>query len=148
MNGWYAMLAFVVAWFIAQAWKTIAGIWGGRKNTDKMNFRSFVSYATRSGGMPSGHAASMTALTTCLGLMYGFDSGLFILSVATTLIVIYDATHVRYAVGKQGEALNKILQENGSKPLQIVEGHTMAQVIVGVILGVLTGLGVYFLVLK
>lgn len=134
------------AWFIAQTWKTLVGIWGGHRNAEKMDFKAFISYATRSGGMPSGHSASMTALITCLGLMYGFDSGIFALGLATTLIVIYDATHVRYAVGKQGEALNELLKKNGSEALPIVEGHTMAQVAVGVILGVLMGVGVYFLV--
>lgn len=145
MNGWYAAIAFVLAWFVAQAWKTVVGILEGHKKQQKMSFGAFVGYATRSGGMPSGHSASMSALTVCLGLIYGFDSGLFILSLATTLIIIYDAIHVRYAVGEQGKALNQILEKNGKKPLPIVEGHTVPQALVGVVLGILTGLGVYFL---
>lgn len=93
----------------------------------------------RSGGMPSGHSASMTAMTTYLGMMAGFDSGLFALSVAMTLIVIYDAIHVRYAVGEQGKALNNLLKKDHQKPLPLVEGHTTAQAAVGVIIGVLVG---------
>lgn len=145
MNGWYAAVAFVVAWFIAQAWKTLVGMYQGRKSQAKMDFRAFIGYATRSGGMPSGHAASMSALTICLGLIYGFDTGVFVLSLATTMIVIYDAIHVRYAVGKQGEVLNEFLRKADKKTLPIVEGHTLPQVIVGVIIGILSGLGVYFL---
>lgn len=145
MNGWYAAVAFVVAWFVAQVWKTIAGIWGGRKTQQKMDLGAFIDYFSRSGGMPSGHSASMSALTLYFGLAAGFNSNIFILSLATTIIVIYDAIHVRYAVGEQGKALNKLLAKNGQKALPVVEGHTIAQVAVGVILGVLVALGVYFI---
>lgn len=144
MNGWYAAIAFVGAWLIAQIWKTLVGIWSGYKNQQKMSIGSLIDYFTRSGGMPSGHAASMSALTLYFGLAAGFGSEIFILSLATTMIVIYDAIHVRYAVGEQGKALNKILQQNGQKPLPVVEGHTIAQVAVGAILGILVALGVYF----
>lgn len=139
MNGWFALLAFVIGWLIAQTWKTIAGIWKGHKSAGKLDLASFVGYASRSGGMPSGHSASMVALTTYIGVVDGFDSGLFALALAITLIVIYDAIHVRYAVGEQGKVLNEILEKEGKKPLPVIEGHTVAQVVVGAVIGILTG---------
>lgn len=139
MNGWMVILAFGIGWVIAQSWKTIAGFVKMRKNPKRMNWREFISYVTRSGGMPSGHSASMTAATTLIGLTAGFNTEIFALALVTTLIVLYDATHVRYAVGKQGEALNEILQKEGKKPLKVVEGHTLAQVAVGVMIGIVTG---------
>lgn len=139
MNGWYALLAFGGGFIVAQLWKFIASVVKERKTTEMRDWRTLVGYLTRSGGMPSGHAASMSGLATYLGMMNGFDSGLFALALATTLIVIYDAIHVRYAVGRQGEALNEVLEKNGKAPLPVVEGHTMLQVVVGALLGILIG---------
>ena len=39
----------------------------------KINVRRFVE----TGGMPSSHAASVSALSTCVGMVEGFDSVLF-----------------------------------------------------------------------
>lgn len=143
MEGWYALVAFAVAFLLAQIWKTIVGMISGQRTEKNMTWTEFVAYFSRSGGMPSGHAASFTALTVCLGCMVGFESGLFALALGCLVIVLYDATHVRYAVGKQGEALNKLLKKNGEPELPLVEGHTVLQVVVGVIVGVAVGLGVF-----
>lgn len=142
MNGWFALLAFVGGFLMAQLWKFVAGLLKDRKRVKWTDFKALVGYFMRSGGMPSGHSASMTGLTTYVGLVGGFNSGLFALAVATTIIVIYDAVHVRYAVGKQGKALNRLLEKDGRKALPVVEGHTVPQVVVGVILGLLIGAGV------
>lgn len=139
MNGWFAILAFAVGWFIAQLWKTLAGLWSGHIRKQKLTVGQFLQYVTRSGGMPSGHSASMAAMTTYIGMTAGFGTELFALALAVSLIIFYDATHVRYIVGEQGKVLNQLLAENGKRPLRIVEGHTMAQVLVGVIIGALTG---------
>lgn len=139
MNGWYVLLAASIGWLIAQSWKTIAGVVKGKKQLGKMDLATLIGYATRSGGMPSGHTAAMSALTVCLGMWEGFDSGLFALALATTLVIMYDAIHVRYAVGEQGKALNELLVKDKKKPLPIVEGHTVAQVTVGMLIGIVTG---------
>ena len=138
MNGWYALAAAAIGWLIAQTWKTIAGLVSKNRPKD-MNFATFIGYATRSGGMPSGHSAAMAALTTYIGWAVGFDSGLFALALAVSLIIIYDAVHVRYAVGEQGKLLNILAQKADQKPLRVVEGHTIAQACVGVLIGVISG---------
>lgn len=145
-EGLWALVAFVVAWFIAQVLKTILGLMA-HKNEDKVtNLRTAIDYFTRSGGMPSGHTASFTALCVVLGCTLGFDSAVFALAVATWLIIVYDAIHVRYAVGEQGKALNKLLKQAGEPVLPVIEGHTLPQVIVGGMIGIAVGFGLYLMV--
>ncbi len=144
MKAWYGLVAFACGFVVAQLWKFIAGMISQR-GQKRRNFKEMVGYLTRSGGMPSGHAASMTALGIYLGCFAGFDSPVFILAMAFWGIVLYDAIHVRYAVGEQGKALNGLLKASGKPELPVVEGHTMAQVVVGTILGVLVGLLVFWL---
>ena len=85
--------------------------------------------------MPSGHAASLIAATTYIGFSEGIFSSLFALAVCISAIVLYDAMNVRYVVGEQGKAINKLI----SKPIRIAEGHTFLEVLVGTILGVIIG---------
>ncbi len=144
MKAWYALVAFACGFAVAQLWKFVTGVVSSRKQ-EKRDFKEMVGYLMRSGGMPSGHAASVTALTVYLGCFSGFDSPIFMLAVAFWGIVLYDAIHVRYAVGEQGKALNKLLKEAGKPELPVVEGHTMAQVVVGTILGIIIGLLVFWL---
>lgn len=139
------MAAFAGGFVIAQLSKLVIGLIRGRK-TGVVNFQTALGYLTRSGGMPSGHAASFTALTVYLGCVEGFDTGLFALALATLLIILYDAIHVRYAVGKQGEALNQLLKTAGKPELPVVEGHTLWQVVVGALIGILLGWGLFFLI--
>lgn len=146
MNGWYALVAFLCAFVVAQLWKFVAGLLSGTRGESRMvGFRQAIDYLSRSGGMPSGHAASMTALSVYLGCAYGFDSGIFALAIATSVIVVYDAIHVRYAVGEQGKALNGLLKTAGKAGLPVVEGHTPIQALVGILVGAAVGWIVFML---
>lgn len=141
--GWGAIVAFLSGFVIAQLWKFVVGMWTGRGKSRMENLRAALGYLSRSGGMPSGHSAGMVAATVFLGGYYGFGSGVFALAVAVTGIVLYDAMHVRYAVGEQGKALNKLLKKAGEKELPVVEGHTFGQVAVGSILGLIVGIAIF-----
>lgn len=145
MEGWYVLLAFGLGFLVAQFWKLIVGLLTGDRPSGKMDLKTAIGYFSRSGGMPSGHTASFTAASVYLGLVFGFDSGLFALAAATWIIVVYDATHVRYAVGEQGKALNELLAKAGKKELPLVEGHTMLQVAVGAIIGMVIAFGMFYL---
>lgn len=140
MEGIYALVAFVLGWFVAQLIKTVLGLVGGYRLGKTTNLASAIDYFTRSGGMPSGHTASFVAMTIYIGCTCGFNSIIFALAFATCGIVMYDAIHVRYAVGEQGKALNKLLKKQGIEELPIVEGHTLLQVVVGALLGIVVGL--------
>ena len=141
MNGIRIIIAFVCGFIVAQMFKFVIGFCTGENNKNIKDFRTFVTYLVRSGGMPSGHSASFIAATTCIGLSEGFSSVLFAISVCMTAIILYDAVNVRYVVGEQGKILNKMIP----KPISIAEGHTILEVFCGGLLGILIGLFVFWL---
>ncbi len=125
----------IFSWFLAQLIKFIQYFVQHRV----VDFRKFVS----SGGMPSSHSAISVCLSTVLGIQYGFDSGLFALSVVLAFIVMADAAGVRRAAGKQAEVLNKLVYHSEEikleKELKVLLGHTPIQVFSGAALGILIG---------
>lgn len=129
------------AWFIAQSIKVVLGIFREKR----FNFRWFVG----TGGMPSAHAASVASLSTSVGVTYGFDSVLFTITVAFTLVVIFDAQGVRLNAGKQAEILNKMLDDIYWKKkldeakLKEFLGHTPIEVWAGTALGIVISLLFY-----
>lgn len=94
-----------------------------------------------SGGMPSSHSALVTSITLATGLLDGFNTPVFALAFAITMIVVYDAAGVRREAGRHAEKINILINEFFSghpisdKQLKEVIGHTPAQVLAGVILG-------------
>lgn len=111
-----------------------------------------------SGGMPSSHASFVSTLSASIGLKYGFHSDLFAIVTVFSLIIIYDASGVRRAVGEQANILNNImknldlkkLSKNKEKEIIIKElkelvGHTPFEVLVGSILGIVFALFNYFI---
>lgn len=139
MESLYVFLAFILGWFVAQVLKLIFFI---IKKRGKTTFQDVIYYMVKSGGMPSGHTASFTAVTMIIGYISGFNSIIFALAVCNTLIIVYDATNVRYSVGEHGKILNKLInernKEEGSKlkKLRVVEGHTVAEAAMGFLLGI------------
>lgn len=130
------LLVSFSAWFIAQSLKVVGELFF------KKTFKPSLFFA--SGGMPSAHSAFMSSVSTQIGYMSGFDSAIFALSAAITLIVVYDAYNVRRSVGLQGRALNEMIEYvyKDSDPKEIrtlkeVLGHTPLQVFCGVLLGIL-----------
>ena len=100
-----------------------------------------------SGGMPSSHAAFVSTLTTLIGLKYGINSDIFAIVAVFSLVIIYDASGVRRAVGQQANVLNKLLnhlditkiekdKELLKKDLKELIGHTPVEVLFGMLLGI------------
>lgn len=123
------------AWLITQTLKVIIGV----IKEKRFNFRWFVG----TGGMPSSHAATVSALSTAVGLHSGFGSAIFVVTLAFSIIVIFDAQGVRRASGKQAGVLNKMLddiywkhriQEDRLKELL---GHAPIEVWIGIICGIM-----------
>lgn len=100
------------------------------------------------GGMPSTHSATVTAAATACGMLYGLDSGVFALAVLLAFITCHDAMHARQEIGKQAAAIKELAKDRESD-LDIVlkefVGHTPAQVVVGIVLGLAAGLAVSLL---
>lgn len=137
------IIAFAAGFLVAQLAKMMIYI---VQNCRHLQAKAVWEHLKKSGGMPSGHAASMFAATTYIGLAYGFGSGLFALALCVTAIIIYDATNVRFAVGEQGRVLRQLVKKAELKTqVKLVEGHTWPQVIVGGILGTLLGALVFVL---
>ncbi len=106
-----------------------------------------------SGGMPSSHSALVTCCAVTMGMIYGFDSGLFAIAALFAIVVMYDACHVRKSSGDQAEVLNQLmlaLQESNpdmaARQIKVIMGHTTLQVFFGALLGLAVGLtGIWLL---
>ena len=128
----------LIVWFIIQNYKWISEL----IITGKLNFKRIIG----AGGMPSSHSALVSTLTTMIGKYEGITTPIFAVSLVFSLIVMYDASGVRRAAGKQAKMLNKIVETPGLTNVEVGEklvevlGHTPIEVIVGVIVGVLAGL--------
>lgn len=100
------------------------------------------------GGMPSSHSALVTAVAHGIGLNQGFDSAAFALSVALAMIVIYDATGIRRQAGLHAEMLNELVKglleghPLGGEQLREVLGHSPAEALAGMLLGLAIAQGV------
>uniref|UniRef100_A0A6M2EVW8 Phosphatidic acid phosphatase type 2/haloperoxidase domain-containing protein n=1 Tax=Populus davidiana TaxID=266767 RepID=A0A6M2EVW8_9ROSI len=95
-----------------------------------------------SGGMPSSHSATVTALATAIGLQEGTGAPAFAVALVLACVVMYDATGVRLHAGRQAELLNQIVCElppehpvSNVRPLRDSLGHTPLQVVAGAVLG-------------
>ena len=101
------------------------------------------------GGMPSSHSALISGVTSGIGLELGFDSSMFALAIAVSLIVMYDASGVRKSAGIQAKEINKLskkLDPKSNLDLKETLGHTKLEVIVGSLLGPLITLpGIVFI---
>jgi len=126
-------ISVLVAWFIAQTAKVFLGIISERR----FNFKWFID----TGGMPSSHAATVSALAAAVGLEYGTRSPLFAITLVFAWIVLMDAQGFRRSVGKQAEILNVILddiywkKQVGEEKVKELLGHTPVEVLVGASIG-------------
>ncbi|KAJ7945517.1 Acid phosphatase/vanadium-dependent haloperoxidase-related protein [Quillaja saponaria] len=134
----YPFISAVVAFAIAQSIKFFT-TWYKEKRWD-------LKQLAGSGGMPSSHSATVTALAAAIGFQEGFGGSLFATALILACIVMYDATGVRLQAGRQAEVLNQIVYElpaehplAESRPLRELLGHTPPQVIAGGLLGIITG---------
>jgi hypothetical protein len=97
---------------------------------------------TGMGGMPSSHAAAVSALTTSVGIENGFDTTLFGAVAFFSLLIIYDAAGLRQAASRQAQLLNQMLEDlktqHSIRGERLVErlGHTYVEVFVGVAYGI------------
>ena len=128
----------IISWFTAQLLKVIIFLIQNKK----IDISRFVG----SGGMPSSHSSTVTALATAIAFTDGTRSSTFAISVILAVIVMYDAAGVRRAAGQQAAILNKIIEDWGKasfsdteKKLKELLGHTPKQVFAGALLGIFIG---------
>jgi acid phosphatase family membrane protein YuiD len=131
-------LVALSAGFVVQIYKFVAYLVRHRQ----VNFTRLVG----TGGMPSSHSASVTALTTSVGFLEGPSSALFAVTLYFSLVIMYDAAGLRRAAGTQARILNRMVADHYAhrtfKPERLSElvGHTPFEVFVGAAFGVLYAL--------
>lgn len=149
----YFLVCAFGAWFGAQFLKSIFNY----ISTKHLDFNKIFS----SGGMPSAHSASVSALAFSIGRQHGFNSSSFAISTLFATIVMYDASGIRKNAGEQAKILNKLinflninklkkLEENKNfintdfkknieknKPLKENLGHNPIEVLAGVLVGII-----------
>lgn len=135
----YPLVTALLSNILAQVLKTVVyyyrtGIWD-------------FHWVIASGGFPSSHSSTVTALSLSIGIQEGFDSAIFAVTTIFSFIVMYDACHVRYYSGKNIELtlqLVKDLREMTGlhfddpiyqEKLKNVLGHKFVEVIGGFVVG-------------
>ena len=98
----YFYIGFI-AWLIAQLSKVVTTL----VIEKKLNIYRLIG----SGGMPSSHSSFVMGLTTSVGLGKGWDSAIFATALVFSLVIMYDASGVRRAVGKQAIILNTMIDD-------------------------------------
>ena len=100
------------------------------------------------GGMPSAHAALVTALSVAVGLTDGFDSPEAMIAVGFGTITLADAVSIRRAAGEHAAMLNRIVERlRETAPFEAKElderlGHRRREVLAGVVFGIAVAVGV------
>ncbi|XP_058193790.1 uncharacterized protein LOC131310654 [Rhododendron vialii] len=141
----YPLFSALIAFAIAQSIKFLT-TWYKERRWD-------LKQLIGSGGMPSSHSATVTALAAAVGFHDGFGGSPFATALVLACVVMYDAFGVRLHAGRQAEVLNQIVYElpaehplAESRPLRELLGHTPTQVIAGSFLGLVTAIVGHFIV--
>lgn len=131
----------ITAWFVAQLLKVIINL--------IVHKRLIWERLVGDGGMPSGHSATVASLALITGLMKGWGTFEFAMTAILAIIVCHDATGVRRETGRQARVLNDIIRILESKELPETKlkelvGHTPLQVVMGITVGVVMAVAMYF----
>lgn len=137
-HPWF--MSCFIAFFGAQLLKFVFA----RLRTGRWKVRELIS----SGGMPSSHAALVSALATAVGLTDGFDAPEAMIAVGFGIIVLLDAATIRRESGEHAKLLNQLIvrvnaQLDPSAKIDVRRlkeriGHKRREVTAGVILGMAT----------
>ncbi len=110
-----------------------------------------------SGGFPSSHTALVSALVISVGLHDNFDSTIFAVVLAFSMIVIYDAANVRFYAGRNIQITQQLIkdvqeltQTKLDDPIYLLKvkevlGHKWTEVVGGIVVGLCVGGLMYFL---
>ncbi|TGY65420.1 divergent PAP2 family protein [Dubosiella muris] len=102
-----------------------------------------LHWVMASGGFPSSHTSTVTALSLAIGIQEGFDSAIFAVTAIFSFIVMYDACHVRYYSGKNIALTQQLIKDLKSmmglhlddpiyqEKLKTILGHKSVEVVGG-----------------
>lgn len=135
----YPLVTALLSNILAQVLKTVIYYY----RTGKWDFHWVIA----SGGFPSSHSSTVTALSLSIGIQEGFDSAIFAVTTIFSFIVMYDACHVRYYSGKNIELTQQLVKDLREmtglhfddpiyqEKLKNVLGHKFVEVIGGFVVG-------------
>ena len=135
----YPLVTALLSNILAQVLKTVVYYY----RTGKWDFHWVIA----SGGFPSSHSSTVTALSLSIGIQEGFDSAIFAVTTLFSFIVMYDACHVRYYSGKNIELTQQLVKDlremtglhfddpSYQEKLKNVLGHKFVEVIGGFVVG-------------
>lgn len=135
----YPLVTALLSNILAQVLKTVVYYY----RTGKWDFHWIIA----SGGFPSSHSSTVTALSLSIGIQEGFDSAIFAVTTIFSFIVMYDACHVRYYSGKNIELTKQLVKDLREmtglhfddpiyqEKLKNVLGHKFVEVIGGFVVG-------------
>lgn len=130
----------VISWGVAQLLKTVIhALSHGEFKKERL---------AGAGGMPSSHSAVTCSVLLTAYLLYGFSSPIFAMAFILALIVMYDATGVRWDAGLHAKAINYLVEYLDDEHAQDKEqlkamipklneslGHRLIEVVCGALLG-------------
>jgi uncharacterized protein len=122
----------ILVFAVAQGLKIVTKSLGGSKG---------VKVIAAYGGMPSAHTAFTVSMATLAGLVAGFNSVPFMITVVMALLIIRDALGLRMHLSEHSRVLNRMIKDangvNQDKYPFLGErlGHTWPEVIVGALIG-------------
>lgn len=128
--------------------------------TKKVDWKLFTS----TGGMPSSHSAAVTSLCTAIAFETGLDSPLFAVATVFAVIVMFDATGVRFQAGQQAIIINQMRvdfqafvnqtkgwgqkkSEEKLEELKTLLGHKPIEVFMGALTGIMISIIIYTVIL-
>ena len=135
----YPLVTALLSNILAQVLKTVVYYY----RTGKWDFHWVIA----SGGFPSSHSSTVTALSLSIGIQEGFDSAIFAVTTIFSFIVMYDACHVLYYSGKNIELTQQLVKDLREmtglhfddpiyqEKLKNVLGHKFVEVIGGFVVG-------------
>lgn len=135
----YPLVTALLSNILAQVLKTVVYYY----RTGKWDFHWVIA----SGGFPSSHSSTVTALSLSIGIQEGFDSAIFAVTTIFSFIVMYDACHVRYYSGKNIELTQQLVKDLREmtglhfddpiyqEKLKNILGHKFVEVIGGFVVG-------------
>ncbi len=131
----HILVVGIVGWFSAQFIKILIEL----TRTRKLNWDLLMA----SGGMPSSHTSFTMATAFAIGYAEGFNTSIFALALVFAFVVMYDASGVRRAAGKQAKIINIIVEKiehtgiTMDEKLKELLGHTHIEVFAGACLGII-----------
>lgn len=126
------IISAAIACLVSQLVKFITAMFRNKK----LDFYKLVE----TGGMPSAHAAVVSAITSAVYIEQG-ASALFAITLIISIIFLRDAIGLRMTVKKQSKILKKITPK--ASGLSESEGHKIPEVIMGIALGIIITLLIY-----